>query len=344
MTLRVGLIGAGNIFEKGYLPALSETEAVRVVAVCDLVLERAERAAAILGGTAETTTTAASVCSRADVDAVLVMTPTDTHADLAIAALEAGKHVLCEKPMARSSVDARRMAAAAERTGRRLLIGHSRRFDERWTTMYDQIVAGRIGSPVYAYRSEQAFNGSPAASWMWLDERSGGALWDVGIHVAELFHWFLGAVPETAFAKVLHARPESRAGGGPDAAIVTFGFGAERHAVLSVSWIHPRGWAPFYASTEVVGTTGRIEAYDRESHPATIVTDGLEVPRVSSLLSASATTFRREVEHFARAIETDGPFALTVDDAVIAVDMIEAAERSVRSGRPEPVQTGAVRT
>jgi myo-inositol 2-dehydrogenase/D-chiro-inositol 1-dehydrogenase len=230
------------------------------------------------------------------------------------------------------------MAEAVARTGRRLMIGHTRHFDDRWTTVRAQIEAGRIGQPVYAYRSEHAYNGAPAASWLWRDEISGGVLWDVGVHVAELFHWYLGGRPRTAFATVLHSRPEAQAGGAPDAAVATFDFGPDRHAVMSVSWLHPPAWGPFYSTLDVVGTSGRIEAYERETHPATIVTSQLEIPRDSPLLSALATAFRREIEHFAVAVETGSPFAISVDDAIAAIDMIEAAERSAASGRAEAVR------
>jgi predicted dehydrogenase len=337
VTLRVGVIGAGNIFERGHLPALLETDALRVTAVTDLEPSRSASATERLPGSVAVAS-ATEIVRREDVDAVLVLTPTDTHAGLAIEALEAGRHVLCEKPMARSAADARRMADAATRSGRRLMIGHTRHFDERWIAMYEAVRAGRIGDPVYVFRSEHAFNGAPDGAWPWLAERSGGVLWDVGVHVAELFHWFLGTTPRTAFAKLLHARPEAQAGGASDAALVTFDFGPAKHALLSVSWIHPPLWGPYYATTEVVGTGGRLEGSDRDSHPAIIASEaGLLIPRYSPLLSATATAFRRELEHFATAVETGAPFDIGVDDALIAVEMLEAAERSARSGRPEAV-------
>jgi len=336
VTLRVGVVGAGNIFERGYVPALRATDAVRVTAICDLDPGRAAAGAALLGS-ARVAASDAELFAFEDLDAVFILTPTHTHADLAVAALEAGRHVLCEKPMARSAADARRMAAAAERTGRRLMIGHARRFDDRWIALREQVAAGRIGDIAYLYRSEHAFNGAPDGGWQWRDDQSGGVLWDVGVHVTELFHWFLGEMPRTAFTKVLHARPESQAGGAPDAAVVTFDYGEARHAVLSVSWIHPPGWGPFYATTEIVGTRGKLESFDRDAHPAIVVGDRAEFVRFSPLLSALANTFRAEVEHFASSIESGTPFAVTVDDAIAAIDMVEAAERSARSGRPEAV-------
>jgi predicted dehydrogenase len=336
VTLRVGVIGAGNIFGRGYLPAFRQTDSLRVTAICDVDAGRAEAAAAQLGSV-RAVSSDDELIALEDLDAIFVLTPTDTHADLTVAALEAGRHVLCEKPMARSSADARRMAAAAERTGRRLMIGHARRFDDRWIALHDQVTTGRIGEIAYMYRSEHAYNGVPADGWQWRDEQSGGVLWDVGVHVAEMFRWFIGASPRAAFTKLLHARPESRAGGAPDAAIVTFDYGDARHAVLSVSWIHPPAWGPYYATTEIVGTRGKLESFDRDAHPAVVIGEHAEFVRFSPLLSALANTFRAEVEHFVEAIEAGTPFAISVDDAVAAIDMVEAAERSARSGRPEVV-------
>lgn len=338
LTLRVGILGTGNILDRGHAPALLATDAMQVAAVCDLDAGRAEAAAARLGGPRRIADPE-TLIGLDDIEAVLVLTPTHTHAELAIAALRAGKHVLCEKPMARSVADARRMIATAAESGRRLMIGHTRRFDDRWVAVHDQIEAGRIGTPVYAFRSEHAWNGAPMGGWQWQDEQSGGVLWDVGVHAAELFHWLLGGTPGTAYANVLRVRQEAQAGGAPDVAVVTFDFGGDRHAVMSVSWVHPPGWGPFYASTEVVGTAGKIEADDRDSHPAIVVRDGLEIPRFSPLLSAGATTFRSELEHFAAAVGSGAPFSVTAEDALVAVRMIEAAERSARSGRAEPVVT-----
>ena len=337
MTLRVGVVGAGNIFVRGHLPALLATDAVRAIAVSDIDERRAREAAEALGD-ATVEASAPDLFARDDLDAVLVLTPTHTHAGLAIEALEAGKHVLCEKPMARSVIDAHRMAEAAARSGRRLMVGHTRHFDERWLAIHDQIRAGKIGDPVYLYRSEHAFNGAPAGAWPWRDEQSGGVLWDVGIHVAELIGWYFGERPRSAFAKLLRVRPEAVAGGASDAAIVTFDCGEMRHAVLSVSWIHPPAWGPFYASMEVVGTAGRLDYQDLDAHPAIVATGAeLAIPRYSPLLSATATAFRREIEHFAAAIETHAPFAISIEDALAAVEAVDAAERSTVSGRPEAV-------
>lgn len=335
--LRVGLIGCGTIFERGYLPALPFVEGLSVAATCDLIESRAAEAAAKTGARAGVTD-ARALLALDDLDAVFIMTPTHTHADLAIQALEAGKHVLCEKPMARSSADAQRMAQAAQRAGKRLMIGHTRRFDDRWIAMRELVRSGRLGNLSYLFRSEHAFNGAQPSAWQWNHAQSGGVLWDVGIHIAELFGWFFDRSPQRVFGRELHIRPEARAAGGaPDGAVVHFEFGPRQQALLSVSWFHPPQWAPFYASMDLVGTAGKASYFDKEMHALRLVDGGITHPRYSPLLSSIASAFRQELTHFVRAVERNEPFEIPVEAAQAAVAAMEAAERSAQSGQLETV-------
>ncbi|MBI4565600.1 MAG: Gfo/Idh/MocA family oxidoreductase [Planctomycetes bacterium] len=334
--IRVGIVGCGNIFRRGYLPALPSAESVRVAAVCDLLEERAREAKALTGAEAYTTDDAA-LFGRKDVDAVFILTPSHTHDELAVQALQAGKHVLCEKPMARTPAGAKRMIEAAQAAGKRLMIGHTRHFDDRWTSILDQVRSGRIGDLVYMFRSEHAFNGAPKEAWQWRGEESGGVLWDVGVHVVELFQWFMRASPRRVYSRLLYNRPEAREGGAPDAAVAQLDFGNDCHALYSVSWFHPPAWGSFYANMELIGRRGKLTYFDRDAHSLALVGGATEFPRYSPLLSALAHTFAREIEHFARGVETGEPFAVSTDDALRAVATIDAAERSARSGRVEEV-------
>jgi UDP-N-acetylglucosamine 3-dehydrogenase len=336
-VIRAGLIGCGNIFERGYLPALPTVEGLTIGATCDLIQERAALAAGKTGAAAAVTD-ARALLARDDLDAVFILTPTHTHAELAIQALEAGKHVLCEKPMARSSSDAQHMTDAARQAGKRLMIGHTRRFDDRWIAMRELVRSGQLGELSYIFRSEHAFNGAPASAWQWNDARSGGVLWDVGVHIAELFGWFFDRAPRRAYGRTLHVRPESNDdGGAPDGAVVQFDFGPRQQAMLSVSWFHPPQWAPFYATMDLVGTAGKASYVDQAMHALRVVNGGITHPRYSPLLSSIASAFGRELAHFVRAVEHDEPFAVPVEAAQAAVAAVEAAERSAHSGLSEAV-------
>lgn len=126
---RVGVIGCGGIANGKHLPALSRQDKVEVVAFCDIIKERAEAAAEQYGNAdAAVYTDYQELLKDASIDIVHVLTPNDAHAEISIAGLEAGKHVMCEKPMAKTAADAKRMAEAAKRTGKKLTIGYDNRF------------------------------------------------------------------------------------------------------------------------------------------------------------------------------------------------------------------------
>ena len=336
--LRAGIVGCGNIFERGYLPVLPAVPQVRIEAVCDIIEERALKAKQMTGA-AQASTDPREIFNRSDIDAVFILTPTHTHADLTIQSLNAGKHVLCEKPMARSFKDTERMAAAAQQSGCRLMIGHTRRFDDRWISMLETVRGGRIGDLSYIFRSEHGYNGAGASAWQWNAEQSGGVLWDVGIHIAELFQWFFDAPACQVYAKRLHVRPESQNGGAPDGAVVELDFGPGKHALFNVSWFYPPLWAPFYASMDLVGTKGKASYFDRDMNSLCLVGQEIQFPRYSPLLSSISSAFQREISHFVHAVENNQLFAVTVPDAQSAVATVEAAERSSNTGRPEEVNS-----
>ena len=128
MVLKVGIIGCGGIANGKHLPALAQVETVALVAFCDLELARAEKAKQKYGTADAVVFTDYQELLKLDLDAVHVLTPNSSHAPLTIAALEAGCHVMCEKPMAKTSEEAKAMIAAAEKTGKKLTIGYQNRF------------------------------------------------------------------------------------------------------------------------------------------------------------------------------------------------------------------------
>lgn len=118
---RIGIIGCGGIANGKHLPSLSKLDNVELVAFCDIVQERADEAKQKYGTTeAEVYTDYQELLKDESLDIVHVLTPNISHAEISIAALEAGKHVMCEKPMAKTSAEAQLMLEAAERTGKNL--------------------------------------------------------------------------------------------------------------------------------------------------------------------------------------------------------------------------------
>ena len=192
MPLRFGLIGCGEI-GKLRAAALARLGPRLLVAVCDADTARASALAAASGSAAESDWRA--LISRPDVDVVIVSTPPHLHAEMTIAALENGKHVLCEKPLARDSGECRRMLEAAAKAGRSLATGFNYRFYpsvEKARALLDSGVIGELDH-IRAYAGYSA----TAHHQAWLHDAAamgGGALRDNGIHLIDLTRWFLGEV------------------------------------------------------------------------------------------------------------------------------------------------------
>ena len=127
--VRIGLVGCGGIANGKHMPSLSRLKNVELVGFCDIVEERMLKAAKEYGATgAKTYADYRKLLEDKTIDVIHVLTPNDSHAEVTIAALEAGKHVMSEKPMAKTAADAKRMVEAAERTGKKLTVGYQSRY------------------------------------------------------------------------------------------------------------------------------------------------------------------------------------------------------------------------
>lgn len=190
---RIGIVGCGGIANGKHMPSLSKLDNVEMVAFCDIILERAEKAAAQYG-TPEAKVYAdyKEMLDAEQLDIVHVLTPNDAHAEISIAALEAGHHVMCEKPMAKTAADARRMVDAAQRTGKKLTIGYNNRFREDSLYMKRLCEEGELGDIYFA--KAHAIRRRAVPTWgVFLDEekQGGGPLIDIGTHALDLTLWMM---------------------------------------------------------------------------------------------------------------------------------------------------------
>lgn len=190
---RVGVIGCGGIANGKHLPSLSRQNRVQVVAFCDIIKERAEEAAAKYGTEeASVYTDYKELLKDSSLDIIHVLTPNDMHAEISIASLESGKHVMCEKPMAKTAADAKRMVEAAKRTGKKLTIGYDNRFRQDSLFMKKVCEAGELGNIYFA--KAHAIRRRAVPTWgVFLDEekQGGGPLIDIGTHALDLTLWMM---------------------------------------------------------------------------------------------------------------------------------------------------------
>ncbi|MFQ5849354.1 MAG: Gfo/Idh/MocA family protein [Candidatus Binatia bacterium] len=337
---KVAIVGNGGIYRLAHGPAWRRIPRAKVVATCDIVEERAEQARQELRAEA-CFTRIEDLLKNDRIDLVDICTPSDTHAELSIQALRAGKHVICEKPMALRPQDASRMMQTAAEVKRHLYIGHTRRFDWRWLHMREQIGAGRIGEAVAVRRTERCWGAFPRGDWHWDAARSGGVMMDLGVHVADLFAWFLDAEPSDVYAKALAVREEAKEHGCFDFGIIQVGFPGGKRGTMEVSWAHPKEYAPFYSTTEVIGTRGKLTLSDKDAAPMTVVKGEIGIPRYSPLLSSFPETFVDELNHFLDCIDRKAAPRITLSQAYTAVKTVTAAFESALSGCPIPLPGGS---
>ena len=191
--VRVGIIGCGGIANGKHLPSLHKLKNVALVAFCDIVLERAEKAKAKYG-TPEAIVTPdyRALLDDPTIDVVHVLTPNRWHSEITVAALEAGKHVMCEKPMAINSLEAKKMLDAAERCGKKLSIGYQSRHRPDSLYLKKEVEDGTFGDIYYAKAT--AIRRRAVPTWgVFLDEyaQGGGPLIDIGTHALDLTLWML---------------------------------------------------------------------------------------------------------------------------------------------------------
>ncbi|MBO5789238.1 MAG: Gfo/Idh/MocA family oxidoreductase [Clostridia bacterium] len=189
--VRIGIIGCGGIANGKHMPSLAKLDKVEMVAFCDIIPERAEQAAKKYGTpTAKCYTDYKELIARDDIDAVHVCTPNRSHSFITVDALEAGKHVMCEKPMAINSEEAQKMLDAAARTGKKLTIGYQNRHRKDALYIKHEAEEGTFGDIYYAKAT--ALRRRAVPTWgVFLNEyeQGGGPLIDIGTHALDLTLW-----------------------------------------------------------------------------------------------------------------------------------------------------------
>ncbi|MBR6808615.1 MAG: Gfo/Idh/MocA family oxidoreductase [Clostridia bacterium] len=191
--LRVGIIGCGGIANGKHMPSLKNVKECEMVAFCDLIIERAEEAAKKYGTEeAKVYVDYKELLADETIDVVHVCTPNRAHSFITVDALEAGCHVMCEKPMAINSEEALKMLEAAKRTGKKLTIGYQSRQTNAGQFLKNEALAGTFGDIYYARAIALRRRAVPTwGVFLDKDEQGGGPLIDIGTHALDLTLWIM---------------------------------------------------------------------------------------------------------------------------------------------------------
>ncbi len=322
--LRFGILGFGLHGERRLMPGFARARRSRVTAISRRSLEKA-RATAGRYAIPRAFGSKLELCRSSDVDAVLIATPNAEHCADALLALECGKPVLCEKPMAMNAAEAEQMVRAARRARLPLGIAQIFRFERSLERLRARVAAGDIGRPVFA-RAEFSYwgVGHPRA---WLLQRAlsgGGPIADVGVHCLDALRFVLAdeVVRLTALG-----RADERSGEVEAAAALALEF---QRGCLGAVLVSLR--AAYRTPVEIVGETGVLRAEDglTVDHPVEIVCrrgDAVERDTVDN-----ADAYARQVDAFAAAVEEQAPFPAPGEEGWQNQRLLDAAYQSLRAG------------
>ncbi len=325
MTVRFGLLGAGRIGKVHAKAVTGDPDAV-LVAVADAMPAAAEAIAAQYGCAVRTIE---AIEAADDIDAVVICTPTDTHADLIERFARAGKAIFCEKPVDLDAQRVRDCLKVVKETGAKLMVGFNRRFDPHFMAVKHAIEDGAIGT-VEMVTITSRDPGAPPAEYV---KRSGGIFRDMTIHDFDMARFLLGEEPVsvTAHASVL-VDPEIGKAGDFDSASVILETASGRQAIISNS---RRATYGYDQRIEVHGSKGLVSAENQRPVSIEIANGSgyTRPPLYDFFMTRYTQAYANEIATFISAIEKGTPIAPTGDDGLAALLLADAAVQSVAEKR-----------
>lgn len=295
-------------------------------------LDSARASAAALG--VETATRFEDALANPRINAVILCTPQERHAEQIVAAAQAGRHVFCEKPLCTTAADAEAALAAVQKAGVQLGIGHERRFEPAVIEMRKRFAAGEFGNPLLLEGnfSQDLFLKLPPDNWRLSKAvNPAGPLSATGIHMVDLSIAFLGR-PTSVWARLAQLGSHFENG---DTMSITMGFESGATAILGAVLA-----TPFMGRLALLGSKGWMEVRDR-SHPQN--STGWDVISVHRDEMPASSFFpphpavRANLEAFGRAALGQTPYPVTPDEMLSNVRSFEAIQRSVKSGGVEKI-------
>jgi predicted dehydrogenase len=344
-TLKVGVIGVGGI-ARTHMPGWAASEHAEVVAGSDInptALEEWGR----LHGVSKLSTDPADLFRDPDIDIIDICTPNMYHAPQAIAALDAGKHVLCEKPLAPTPADIRRMMEARDRSGKQLMTAQHFRFKGISQAMKAEIDQGVLGDIYHARSWMLRRNGYIASpSFTKMEHSGGGPCIDIGVHVLDLTLWLMGnptpvAVSGVAKAPLAHLDGQFAAWSGKPAptdwdvedfaaAFVRFNSGAT--LVIEVSWLLHHDIEGEDMQIWLYGTQGGSHWPKGDFLSSNYQTKQL-YNRTLRLTKDPMEPHALECVQFARAIMDGAPAPVQAEQSLQVLSILDGIYRSQREGR-----------
>ena len=358
--LKAGIVGCGGIANAKHLPAMAKSGLYEITAFCDVIEERAKEAKDRFGSEDARVFLDYRELVQEDLDVVYVTTPNRSHADISIAAMEAGKDVMCEKPMARTYEEAQRMLEAAGRTKRVLNIAYQNRYRRDAAYLKELCRSGEMGEIYFA--KAHALRRRAVPTWgVFLneEEQGGGPLIDIGTHALDITLWMMNNYePASVSGQVFYKL--GRQADGPEGNVFgpwdpeTFevedsAFGLVKMKNGATIYLEA-SWAlnvlkSMEASTTLCGTKGGAEIHHGGSYPQdeliynTVEHNQLMEKTISPagvvdfFEGGAAAEAVREQEQWLNAIINDSEPLVKPEQAFVVTQILEAIYKSAETGK-----------
>lgn len=333
--IKVGIIGTGGIAGGKHLPGHKSVEGVSVIAACDVIEERVKNFAE-KNDIPNVFTDYEKLLEMDELDAVSVCTPNRYHAGPTVIALEAGKHVICEKPLSDNAVDGQKMVDAAKKSGKILQIGLQSRFGAGSRTLRKLVEDGLFGDIYYARAMAMRRRGIPVGTFIKKDLAGGGCLMDIGVHVLDVLLWVIGYPKPVEVFGTVATKFGNRSGvinawgkwDPKDFEVEDFGMGTIKFengltVTLETSWAsHIEGAGTTFFMGDKAGAT---------LHPPRIFTD--KDDEMVSYEPEILTGLLGEFESFHHAIRNELPSPVPADKVLLTTKIFDAIYESSETGR-----------
>ncbi len=335
--VRVCLIGcgrAGMIHARNYAGNVQNAE---IIALCD-PFEQSLKAASEEMTVAYTYQDYKEVMRNPDIDAVIVVTPTQLHKDIVLAAAEAGKHVFCEKPMAETKEECDEMIAACRKYKVKLQIGFMRRFDRSFRRAKEMLESGKIGDVTMI--KSNTYGPSEPQEWMYDVHKSYGPIGEVNSHDFDTLRWYAGAEVKSVYAVGHNFRSPQKAEQYPefyDTCTTVLEF--ENGIIGTITGAQYVKYG-YDSRTEILGTKGIIKTGSQRANTAEMVTEDRDIHMDS--MDSWRTLFKEayvaEDQAFIDCILNDTDPYVTGEDGKMALILVNAALKSLLEHKVVEIQ------
>lgn len=328
--VNVAVIGCGFIGETAHIPNLLTIPEAKLTTLCDIDRKKVNEFGAKFN-VSDRCNDFRDIPKKKEIDAVVICTPTPTHAEIALVAAEAGKHVFVEKPMSMSSSEDDIIIKAAEKNGVKLMVGYQMRFLPNHQKAKEIMSKGELGDVLYAEAHSETLTIKP----------SDGILVDYGIHFIDLLSWYFDNARIASVAALLHSSGDCETE--TEAALI-LKFTNGLIGRIGVFWLPKyQSWEAVDRYIKILGTKGKI--ITEQSGPTiTLYKEGSLLSRIKGPhtimprfalnpnIPLSEMAYRKELEHFFDCIIKDKEPAVSGYEDRMALKVVEAAKESFRQG------------